>query len=251
MDDLLQQGITAYRAGKRDEARKIFVAFIKQNPESERGWGWMYDTSDDDKSRAYCLRQMLRINPKNKKASQLLSQLSNSKPASNPSGLASKAVIFISVALVCLIGVCGIGFLYFKNDNKITSVPTAETAMSIEQIIGLTSSAANAQTAASYSPTPLSTVALAPSTEIIPTATIFIFQLQTDVAQPTEYIYSTNTPFMLVQSTPTLIVVPLPTSGGSGGSCCKVCSGKSKACGDSCISKGYSCSKPSGCACNG
>ena len=89
MDDLLQQGITAYRAGKRDEARKIFVAFIKQNPENERGWGWMYDTSDDDKSRAYCLRQMLRINPNNKKANQLLQQLSNPKSASKSNGLAS------------------------------------------------------------------------------------------------------------------------------------------------------------------
>ena len=27
MDDLLQQGITAYKAGKRDEARKIFITF--------------------------------------------------------------------------------------------------------------------------------------------------------------------------------------------------------------------------------
>jgi hypothetical protein len=251
MDDLLQQGITAYRAGKRDEARKIFVAFIKQNPENERGWGWMYDTSDDDKSRAYCLRQMLRINPNNKKANQLLQQLSNPKSASKSNGLASKAVIFISVALVCLIGVCGIGFLFFQNDNKITSIPTVETPMSIEQIIGLTSSAANAQTASSFSPTPLSTLALAPSTEIIPTATVFIFQLQTDVAQPTEYIYSTNTPFILVQSTPTLIVVPLPTSDGSGSACCKVCGANSKPCGDSCISNSYSCNKPPGCACDG
>lgn len=32
--------------------------------------------------------------------------------------------------------------------------------------------------------------------------------------------------------------------------CCKVCT-TSQACGDSCISKSFSCSKPSGCACNG
>jgi hypothetical protein len=75
MDDLLQQGITAYKAGKRDEARKIFIAFIKQNPESERGWGWMYDVSGEDKERIYCLQQMLRINPKQEKAKQLLDQL--------------------------------------------------------------------------------------------------------------------------------------------------------------------------------
>src|SRR5690606_6037638 len=35
-----------------------------------------------------------------------------------------------------------------------------------------------------------------------------------------------------------------------GKSCCKVCK-TSKPCGDSCISKSKSCSKPSGCACSG
>jgi len=80
MDDLLQQGITAYKAGKRDEARKFFIAFIKQNPESERGWGWMYDISGEDKERIYCLKQMLRINPKNEKANQLLNKLLTPPP---------------------------------------------------------------------------------------------------------------------------------------------------------------------------
>jgi tetratricopeptide (TPR) repeat protein len=78
MDDLLQQGITAYKAGKRDEARKIFITFIKQNPESERGWGWMYDVSSEDKEKIHCLKQMVRINPKNEKAKQLLNQLLDS-----------------------------------------------------------------------------------------------------------------------------------------------------------------------------
>tara|TARA_B100001250_G_scaffold265060_1_gene228551 strand:+ start:5674 stop:5928 length:255 start_codon:yes stop_codon:yes gene_type:complete len=32
--------------------------------------------------------------------------------------------------------------------------------------------------------------------------------------------------------------------------CCKICK-KGKACGDSCINKNYTCTKPPGCACNG
>src|SRR3972149_2548777 len=75
MNDLLQQGITAYKAGKRDEARKIFITVVKQNPENEHAWGWMYNVSGNDKERIYCLKQMLRINPKNEKANQLLNQL--------------------------------------------------------------------------------------------------------------------------------------------------------------------------------
>ena len=75
MDDLLHQGIIAYKAGKRDEARNIFITAVKQSPDDELAWGWMYQVSVDDKERIYCLKQMLRINPKNEKAKQMLDTL--------------------------------------------------------------------------------------------------------------------------------------------------------------------------------
>jgi len=221
MDDLLQQGITAFRAGRREEARNIFVTVVKQNPENDRAWGWMYDVSSNDKERAYCLKQMLRINPNNKKATQLLNELTASKPTSSSRGVALKPIIFISIVLVCLIGICSIGsigFLFMDNDVFL-STPTNEAPIPIETIIGLTYSVARTQTAMLYSPTPLPTSTPAPSIENIPTATIFIFQLQTNVAQPTEYIYSTNTPIIYVLPTviiPTNTLVAFPTSAGSG-----------------------------------
>lgn len=87
MDDLLQPGITAYKAGKRDEARKAFLTVVKQDPENERAWGWMYQVSGNDKERIYCLKQMLRINPKNEKANQLLDKLLAPQFTSNPSSI--------------------------------------------------------------------------------------------------------------------------------------------------------------------
>jgi len=75
MDELLQQGITAYKAGKRDEARELFISAVKQNPDNERAWGWMYQASNNDQERIHCLKQVLRINPKNEKAKQLLGTL--------------------------------------------------------------------------------------------------------------------------------------------------------------------------------
>jgi|GEM_PF-1906258 tetratricopeptide (TPR) repeat protein len=80
MNDLLEQGVSAFRAGKRDEARKIFITVVKQNPDSERAWGWMYNVANDDKERIYCLKQMLRINPKNEKANEFLDDLTGLKP---------------------------------------------------------------------------------------------------------------------------------------------------------------------------
>lgn len=88
MDDLLQQGIAAYRAGKHDEARKFFAAALKQNQNDERIWGWTYNVCENNKERIYCLKQMLRINPKNEKASQLLAELSAADfPLEKPSVL--------------------------------------------------------------------------------------------------------------------------------------------------------------------
>jgi tetratricopeptide (TPR) repeat protein len=75
MDELLQQGIAAYRAGKRDEARKLFIAALKQNRNDERAWGWMYNVCNNDTERIDCIKQILRINPNNEKASQLLAKL--------------------------------------------------------------------------------------------------------------------------------------------------------------------------------
>lgn len=77
MDDLLQQGIAAYRAGKRDEARKFFIAALKQNRNDEHIWGWMYNVCNNDTERIDCIKQILRINPKNEKANQLLAKLTN------------------------------------------------------------------------------------------------------------------------------------------------------------------------------
>jgi len=75
MDGLLQQGIEAYRAGQRDEARKLFISIIKQTPDNETAWNWMYQVSNNDQERMHCLKQILRINPQSEKANQLLDTL--------------------------------------------------------------------------------------------------------------------------------------------------------------------------------
>lgn len=79
MDDLFQQGIIAHKAGKRDEARKYFIAAIKKNRDNERAWQFMYNLANDDKERLSCLQQILRINPENEKAITLLNQVKDSE----------------------------------------------------------------------------------------------------------------------------------------------------------------------------
>jgi tetratricopeptide (TPR) repeat protein len=80
MDGLRQKGIEAYKAGKRDEARKIFITAVKQSPDNESTWECLYGVASNDQERLQCLKQILRINPKNEKANQLLNQLTKEQP---------------------------------------------------------------------------------------------------------------------------------------------------------------------------
>ena len=210
MEDLLQQGITAYRAGKRDEARKFFTTLVKQNPDSERAWEWMYNVCSTDNERIHCLKQIIRINPKNEKANQLFAK-------------------------------------FTKTDFSTKSAPI------IKQ-----SSPRPAQTAKSKSTNEIQKP-LDPqkqkNLQIGITATIFLCVIFICLAVFNSSSGGDGNPTptapAITLSTPTLIVVPLPPSGGSGGACCKVCGANSKPCGDSCISNSYSCNKPPGCACDG
>ncbi len=75
MDDLLQEGVMAFNEGRREEASRKFSAFVTQSPESETGWGWMYNVCNTDQERIHCLKQVVRINPNNVKANQILHTL--------------------------------------------------------------------------------------------------------------------------------------------------------------------------------
>ena len=154
-------------------------------------------------------------------------------------------LITVIASFLCMICVaCSILGLVLSNGGILSSsTPTPlqvqDPALSIPTIIALTFSSANAQTAAAYSPTPLASATLIPALDTLPTATVFIFDLQTSVAQPTDFLFSTNTPFVLA-------TLPPPTAGGavcscSGGLDCKDFSthNQAQACYEYCRSLGY------------
>jgi hypothetical protein len=72
MDGLLKQGIEAYQSGNRQEAHEILEIFVRHNPDNAEGWDWFLNVCDTDEERLHCLKQMIRINPHNEKALQLL-----------------------------------------------------------------------------------------------------------------------------------------------------------------------------------
>jgi len=79
MEESFQKGISAYEAGNIEEARSYFRTALRNAPDDERIWEYLYYTVSDLEQQNKCLQQILRINPSNSKAKSLLQNLSDPK----------------------------------------------------------------------------------------------------------------------------------------------------------------------------
>jgi tetratricopeptide (TPR) repeat protein len=70
MNDLLQQGIAAAKAGRRAEARALLTRVLEADERSEQGWLWLSGVVDNPEEIRTCLLNVLDINPANPKAKQ-------------------------------------------------------------------------------------------------------------------------------------------------------------------------------------
>ena len=105
--------------------------------------------------------------------------------------------IAIIICLCCICEIIGAIAIFASGDILTTPTPASLLPQSnFSTIIAQTASVAQTQTTIAMPP-----ATLAPSADTLPTATIFIFDLQTQVAQPTDFIYSTDTPFVLATHT--------------------------------------------------
>ena len=74
-DILLQQAMSAVRAGHELTARDIFLEVVEINPRNETAWMWLTGLLDNLDDCIYACQQVLKINPANVKVDQYLSQL--------------------------------------------------------------------------------------------------------------------------------------------------------------------------------
>jgi tetratricopeptide (TPR) repeat protein len=69
-EDLLQQGIVAAQAGRREEARALLVRVVEADERNEQAWLWLAGVIDDPDDMRTCLENVLDLNPGNVKAQQ-------------------------------------------------------------------------------------------------------------------------------------------------------------------------------------
>jgi hypothetical protein len=87
-DSLVRDAISAYRAGKKDQARNLLLQAVGIDERHEQGWLWLSAVVDTPEDQITCLENVLTINPNNEKAKQgiqLLTAQTASKPAASPS----------------------------------------------------------------------------------------------------------------------------------------------------------------------
>jgi tetratricopeptide (TPR) repeat protein len=68
--DLLQQGIAAARAGKREEARALLMQVVEADERNEQAWLWLAGVVDAPEDIRTCLQNVLDLNPANQQAQQ-------------------------------------------------------------------------------------------------------------------------------------------------------------------------------------
>ena len=68
MDNLLQQGIAAAKAGEKEKAYQILSRATQDSASAEQAWLWLSSVLEQDSERLFCLDNVLHINPNNEPA---------------------------------------------------------------------------------------------------------------------------------------------------------------------------------------
>ncbi|MCA9905315.1 MAG: hypothetical protein KC547_15770, partial [Anaerolineae bacterium] len=81
VDAMVREGISALKAGNKDEARTLLERAVGLDERSEEAWLWLSAVVDLPDDQRTCLENVLAINPNNKRAQQGLEYLDQSTPA--------------------------------------------------------------------------------------------------------------------------------------------------------------------------
>jgi hypothetical protein len=83
VEGMVREGLNAYRAGKKEEARALLLRAVEIDQYNEQAWLWLSAVVESPEEQRTCLENVLTINPNNERAKQGLDMLSN-KPAAAP-----------------------------------------------------------------------------------------------------------------------------------------------------------------------
>ncbi len=102
VQQLIQQGVEAARAGNKAQARELFQQATDTDMNNERAWLWLATVTDDPQEKRIHIENVLHINPDNDRAQQMLLQLDSA--GGNAKQQANELAPGVSRSRVMLIG---------------------------------------------------------------------------------------------------------------------------------------------------
>jgi tetratricopeptide (TPR) repeat protein len=93
VDGMVREGISAYRAGRKDEARALLLRAVEIDQYNEQAWLWLSAVVESVDEQRTCLENVLTINPNNDRAKQGLNMLTqkSAAPAATTKSAATQA----------------------------------------------------------------------------------------------------------------------------------------------------------------
>jgi len=92
VDGMVREGISAYRAGRKDEARALLLRAVEIDQYNEQAWLWLSAVVESVDEQRTCLENVLTINPGNDRAKQGLQMLNQkASPSVSSASAASLA----------------------------------------------------------------------------------------------------------------------------------------------------------------
>lgn len=86
VDGMVREGVSAYRAGRKEEARTLLMRAVEIDQYNEQAWLWLSAVVESVDEQRTCLENVITINPNNERAKQGLSVLEQKTGASSKSG---------------------------------------------------------------------------------------------------------------------------------------------------------------------
>jgi hypothetical protein len=76
VEGMVREGVNAYRAGKKEEARALLLRAVEIDQYNEQAWLWLSAVVETPEEQRTCLENVLTINPNNERARQGMEMLS-------------------------------------------------------------------------------------------------------------------------------------------------------------------------------
>lgn len=117
--DSLEQAEKLLRSGHKDEAHRLLIGYLEENPDSAKGWWWMSYSVSDFNQQLDCLERVLELHPNHNKAQARLAALTTDVlPEKSLFSILkqaplSKPLITLILVFGCM-GLAGIGYLGYR-----------------------------------------------------------------------------------------------------------------------------------------